>query len=545
MKIRKPVLAAVALALAAALSACSPGGTAPAPSESSATATPKWGGELVVATAFDIATYQGNYANDSMAPYMNMNLFSKLVNYDDPTKTIFGDLATEWTVSDDGMQYTFTLRDDVTWHDGEKFSADDVAWTYSDLIERGEEVYTYPYISSIAKVEATSPTEVVFTLHKPNASFLMQIADYFAPVVLPKHIYEGTDPLTNPANQSPIGTGPFTFVEHVAGDRTVMKRYDDYFGGPAYLDRLIFRVFSNRATAIAAVRSGEVGYSAVSPAFAEAEVLGKTPGVKVDAVPAQIFQWFAFNMKNPILSKKDVRHAIAMAVDTEQLNDVVYSGLATPGKTITLSHSTFTDSTATQPSHDVDAANKLLDEAGYPRGADGNRFELRYTAWNTSIFGGAELAQVLRQQLAEVGIVLKIEVNDFSLFSERIYKKHDFDLNSVGGLHGPDPSTLEAFFLTTSSRNQMQYDNPEVDRLFTEARAELDDGKRLEMYHEIQHILAEDLPRVNLVEYSYLKPYRADVNNLWWFESAASEHVGQDQYHKTWLATGSDTPPSK
>lgn len=541
MKRKKSLFAAVALGLAAMLAACSPAAVAPPAADST---EPKWGGDLVVATAFDVATYQGNYVSDSQAPYINMNIFSKLVNYDDPTKTLFGDLATEWSASDDGLQYTFELRDDVTWHDGEPFSADDVVWTYSDLLSRGQQVYTYPYISSIKEVTATSPTEVVFTLNQPNASFLMQLADYFAPVILPKHIYEGTDPLTNPANMEPIGTGPFTFAEHVPGDRTVLERNDDYFGGPAYLDRVIFRIFTNRATAIAAVRSGEVGYSAVSPAFAEAEVLGKTPGVKVDAVPSQIFQWFAFNLKHPILSNKDVRHAIAMAVDTEQLNDVVYSGLATPASTMFLSSSPFTDPTATQPAFDLDAANELLDEAGYPRDADGNRFSLRYTAWNTSIFGGAELAQVLREQLAEVGIQLTIEVNDFSLFSERIYKQHDFDLNSTGGLHGPDPSTLEAFYLSTSGRNQMQYDNPEVDSLFAAARAELDEDARMKIYSEIQQILADDLPRVNLVEYSYLKPYREEVQNLWWSKSATEEHVGQDQYFRTWLSTGSDASPA-
>lgn len=532
---RRHVALSIVVALLFGLSACG-GATAPssAPGGSGGTADDdKRGGTLVVQFYGDPKTFNPNYVFDPLTMYMNMNVLSKLVNYDYATVTYFGDLAEDWETSDDGLTWTFHLRDGVKWHDGEPFTADDVVWTYEDVISHGDTAAGYRYVNNIDSVKATDAQTVVFTLKEHDSSFLSTIANYYAPDILPKHLYEGTDVLTNPQNTEPIGTGPFKFVEGAVGDHYTFERYDDYHGHVANVDRLIFRIIPNRTTAIAALRAGEVSYALSSPAFGEATQL-EGAGLKVDTTPANIIQWFGFNLDNELLSDQRVREAIALSIDREQLNEQVYHGLAAPANGQYLSYSSAYNPDAETPL-DRQRAMELLDEAGHPADADGNRFSLRYSAWTTAIFGGPELGQVLKEQLKEVGIDLQVEVAEFSLFNQQVVTDRDFELTGSAGLWGPDPSAYEAFVSSTGTRNVMGYDNPDVDRLLAEARAALSDEERTEDYQQVQAIVQDDVPMVPLVEYVYLRPYSPKAHDFWWQEAATEQQVGQDMYNLVWL----------
>ena len=158
---RATALAALAVTATLILGACASdqGGGEPPASDSAL-----WGGDLVVGTAFDAASYNANFDNDSMAPYINMNIFSKLVNYDDPSKTVFGDLADSWEVSEDGLVYAFALKEGVLWHDGEPFDSADVVWTYQSILDEGSTAVTYPYVSDIATIEALDELTAILDL---------------------------------------------------------------------------------------------------------------------------------------------------------------------------------------------------------------------------------------------------------------------------------------------------------------------------------------------------------------------------------------------
>ncbi len=531
------VLAAVACLV---LAGCGGGASSSAPEDVSG---PRWGGSLVVALPDDVAFFNDNYDAESRFPYVAPNLFSRLVNYDYPTSTIFGDLATKWEVSADGTTYTFDLRDGVKWHDGKPFTADDVVFTYQSILDEGAKATTYSLYKDIKQVRALAPNKVEFTLAAPSSVFLTRLADYYGAWVLPKHLFSDGDPRKSPANQKPVGTGPFKFVEKVAGDHITLERNTDYFGQVPYVEKLIFRTISNRSTALAALKSGEIQYSSASPAFAEVEALKKDKRLKVDVSPSEIFQWMNINVERPIVSDVRVRKALALAINTEELNKVVYHGLAVPGRTIFRSDSWAADKAITQPGFDPEAAKKLLDEAGYPVKSDGTRFTLNYTTWNTSIVGGPELAQVVKQQLKVVGIDVKIETNDFSLYNERVRQRHDFDLNASGGLHGPDPDAWSTFFTSNSSRNDGQFKNAELDELFAKGRIVQTKEERSAVYKRVQEILADQLPRINLAEYVYVRPYSATAHDFWWHDIATEKQAGQDMYHLVWLSSGSTQAP--
>jgi peptide/nickel transport system substrate-binding protein len=542
---RRTLVTAVA-ALVLTVAACAPV-SGPAPTASGAAAAqPKWGGTLVVGVYTDPKFLNSNYDFDGQAYYQNMNIFSKIVNYDYKTGTIHPDLATKWEVSPDGLKYTFTLREGVKWHDGKPFTSADVKWTYDDLIKEGAKAQAFRIITTLKSVDAPDAKTVVFNLSETDALFLVGLAGYYGANVLPKHLYEGTDVRKNPYNTKPVGTGPFKVVELVTGSHLTLEANPDYYGLGPYLDKLIFKVVPNLATMMSTLETGEVGYSAPSPPFGDVARIRTLPNMKVDQAESQIVQWTAFNLDIPKFKDLRVRQAIIHAIDKQAISTQVFAGLVTPSTATYISTvPKFYNANAKQPEFDIAKAEKLLDEAGFPRGADGIRFKTRYAAFISSLAGGPEMGQVIKQQLAKVGIDVTLEVQEFALFNEKIINKRDFEMTASGGPHGPDPSEFANFVGTGGTRNVMKYSNARIDELFRMGRKTLNEEERKKIYFEIQEIVAKELPRMNLVEYTYMRPYRSEFHDFWWQDVATQKKIGQDMYNLTWTDNGSDTHPRK
>ena len=542
------VIAALLLTIAACAPASGPApvGGAGAAGAAGAAAQPKGGGTLVVGVYTDPKFLNSNYDFDGQAYYQNMNVMSKLVNTDYQTGKVHPDLATKWDVSPDGLTYTFQLREGVKWHDGKPFTSADVKWTYDDLIKEDMKAQAFRIITSLKSVAAPDPKTVVFTLKETDALFLVGLSGYYGANILPKHLYEGTDVRKNPYNLKPVGTGPFKVVDLVSGSYLSLEANPEYYGLGPYLDKLIFKVVPNLATMISTLETGEVGYSAPSPPFGDVARLRALPGMKVDEAPSQIVQWTAFNLSDPKFKDLRVRQAITHAVDPKAISTQVFAGLVTPSTATYISTVPWAyNANAKQPAYDPVIAEKLLDEAGFKRGADGIRFKTRYAAWISSLAGGPEMGQVIKQQLGKVGIDVNLEIGEFALFNEKIINKRDFEMTASGGPHGPDPSEFANFVGTGGTRNVMKYSNARVDELFKMGRKTIIEEERKKIYFEIQEIIAKDLPRMNLVEYTYMRPYRAEFHDFWWQKVATDLKVGQDMYNLTWSDKGSDTSPRK
>lgn len=490
-----------------------------------------YGGTLVVATALEPTFYQTNYQWDGGVVYISHNILSKLCYWDEDTKTMVPDLAESWEASDDLMTWTFHLREGVTWHDGEPFTAADVKWTFDSILEYGDQAYTYTYVKMVESVETPDDYTVVFHMAYPCGTFVESVGDYQGPDILPAHIYEGTDPYTNPANQNPVGTGPFKFVEYEPGNYCRLEANTDYYGDGPYLDEVIYSFTPDLTTATTALEAGEVGWMTATPSFAEADRLATVDGITVETQGTNIVQWTQFNLSEeaarPYISDVRVREAICWAIDNQNIADVLYMGYVEPSDnwyTSTVEWAVNRD--VEYPGYDVDKANQILDDAGYERGADGYRFELTYRCFTTSIFGTTDIPTLVAQYLDAVGIKLNVERYEWAVRAEYLDENLEWDMCSAGGSRGPDPNSF-ANTWGYSTSNKTRYYNEEVMSLFEEGTMYATQEERAPIYKEIQAIFAEDIPYYNYIEYSYVRPHGADYINFFWTADCgnAADHM--------------------
>lgn len=471
--------------------------------------------------------FNPNYLFDGACYYVTPNIFGKLVDYM-ADGSVAGDLAEKWDVSEDRLTYTFHLHKNVRWTDGKPLTAKDVVWTINSINK--EKGYGAAALAGIVEVAAPDDSTVRIKLAEVNSSFLEQIAQRYGFVILPSHIYENSDPRSNPANLKPIGCGPYKVVSFNPGDHIQLEANPDYFKGVPKLKNVFFKFYPEYSAAVAEMRSGGLGLMLSSPPLSAIRQLQNTKGVAVEVADSypQLMVWIGFNFRNKILADLRVRQAIGHAINRDQINQIVYGGMHRAANTAYLSTSWAWNKDAKQPDFDIAKANALLDQAGYPRQGNNPRFTIRYTGFNAATGGAQQIGEVMKQQLAQVGIALTLETFDFGVFAERILQKRDFDLTWSAGPHGPDPQAFTAFVTTTGGRNCMDFSSPEIDKLFGDARRATNRNLAAKSYARIQEIVAAELPRLSLIEWRQPMIYRSDYKNFWW--QAGSQNIAVDCY---------------
>ncbi len=446
------------------------------------------------------------------------NIFNGLVFLDDQFNPQ-PDLAESWTVSPDAKTYTFTLANGVTWHDGQPFTSADVKFSFEQILLKYHPGTKVGLQNLLDGIDAPDPSTVVMRLKQPYAPLLQRLGFTDAPI-LPQHVYEGTDVQTTPANQRPIGTGPFKLAEYHKGDSVRLVRNERYFkAGLPYLDELDFKIVPQAQTATIALERGEVDYltSVAEPDVAHLRAL---PGVSVATTSAIASgavncQWLLLlNVTRSPLDKPEARQALADAIDRQQILDEVLFG---QGKVATSPISSALawahDPNVAQYPHDLARANEL-DQAGLPRGADGVRFTLDFPHGP-----GPRFADVIAQDLSPVGIRINAQTLDGNAANEAIFVKHEADLGLWGSCNGADPDIgVPRPYVSTNVMPivgaNIGYANPRVDELFTQAAATSDRDQRASLYREVQDILVKDLPVLWLAEMQPVRAYRSDYHDL-------------------------------
>ncbi|MZI90626.1 ABC transporter substrate-binding protein [Dickeya dianthicola] len=452
---------------------------------------------------------------------VNAKVIEGLLNYDFDMKPI-PQLATSWSVSPDGKQYTFHLRQGVKWHDGKDFTSADVAFsilTVKKYNSRGQGTF-----ANVTEVKTPDPYTAIVALSQPAPYLISAFSANEAPIV-PKHLYDGTDIRTNPYNTAPIGTGPFIFKEWVRGSHIVYERNPNYWDQPKpYVDRLVVKFIPDAATRLIAFETGGLDLGSESPVpLNELERVKKNPRLAIETGgygygPTQTR--IEFNLDNPYLKNLKVRQAIAHSINRDVLRNVVWYGYAVNSPTpITPELAPFHDSAPSPYPFDVKKAEQLLDEAGFPRQADGIRFRLvhDYMPYGD---GFKRVAEYLKSALAKVGIEVTIRSQDFATYVKRVYTDRDFEFtnHSISNLFDPTVGVQrlywsQAFKPGVAFGNGSHYANPEVDRLLEQAAVETDPAKRVEEFRAFQRIVAQELPDINLLQLKRLTIYNTRVHN--------------------------------
>jgi peptide/nickel transport system substrate-binding protein len=433
-------------------------------------------------------------------------------------------LALRWEGSDDGRSVTFKLRDGVKWHDGQPFTSADVAFSalkiWKPLQNLGRLVF-----ANLEAVDTPDPTTAIFRFSKPTPLQLIRNALPVVSSVVPKHIYDGTDIGSNPANLHPVGTGPFKFSEYKPGEYYRLTKNSEYWEKDRpKLDEVMFRILPDRAGAGAALEAEEIDLAAFSAIpLTDLERMSALPGIKViskgyEALTYQLV--VEINHRRKELADVKVRQAIAHAINKRFVVDTIFLGYAAASTGPVPRHAAeFYE--ANVPVYDFSPAkaNALLDEAGYPLGADGTRFSLKLRPApyfnETKQFG-----YYLRRALAAVGIDVKLVNADVAAHQKAVYSDHDFDLAVGPPVFRSDPAISTTILVQSGIpagvpfSNQGGYRNEELDGIIATAAETVDAAARTELYKQFQKIVMADLPLINVAEWGFITVARESVLNV-------------------------------
>ena len=508
---RRAVVFAVAAVVAGVLAASTPA------------LAQKSGGTLIVLVHPEPPTLGSHISTSTPVGVVAAKIYDGLLEYDfdlNPKPA----LATEWTVSPDGKTVTFKLRQGVKWHDGKPFTSADVQYSIMEVLKpkhpRGQSNF-----GPVTAVETPDPYTAVFKLATPYPPMMRALSGYEAPII-PRHLYEGTDPGTNPHNNAPVGTGPFVFKSWDRGSHIVLEKNKNYWrSGRPYLDRIEARFIPDASTRAAALEKGEV-HAGGQGAIPNTDVkrLSAMPNLEVTYKGYEMLSpimFFEINNRRPPLDKPEVRRAIAHAIDRQFIIDNIWFGLGTPATgPISRNMGPLYEPNVMSLAYDPAKARALLDEAGLKPGPDGVRFEMRH---NPLPFGEdwARMGEYVKQALGQVGIKVTLISEDLPNFIRRGYTDYDYDMMSSFYFSLADPALgVDRVYWSKNIRkgvpfsNGAGYVNPKVDALMEAGKTEMDPAKRAEMYREIQRLLVPDSPVIWVSEIRFPTVFNKKVKDL-------------------------------
>lgn len=481
------------------------------------------GGVMVVVLPGDPQGLNSALSTDTASSNIVGQIYGTLVRLNNDAE-VQPYMAESWEISDDGLTYTFHLFEGIKWHDGEAFTADDVAWGLWNINKEFNGA-SAGLLAAVTSIEAPDDLTVVFNLSYPYPPLLAGLAYPNSATILPRHLYDnGGDPRQNPANQNPVGTGPFHFVEFNAGSYVELEAYEDYhFEGLPYLDRLIFQIVPNEAARGLALERGDADFIPYySMSLSEYERLSTLPGIEATIHNRTIAgEYMAFfNTRNAPFDNADVRRALYHAVDRAELLEKAAFDLGTISTgPISSAQTQFYTDAGTFYDFDPAKAEEMLDAAGFPRGADGNRFNVRLS-YSQSEGPMQNTAALIRAQWARIGVNVITQPMESGAWRDTVYRRWDFDIQMGTWATGPDPAIGVQGIYTCETidpnggRNASGYCNPELDDVFFAAAREVDHPTRVALYADAVTILTADAPHMWLWDRAYPVAFNEDIIGL-------------------------------
>jgi ABC-type transport system substrate-binding protein len=460
---------------------------------------------LVMMIEFSPTNLDPRVGLDAQSEDIDGLLFDNLLTRDDHLN-VKPELAERWDIPDP-KTYIFHLHPGVRFCDGRPLTSRDVKWSFDSILQG--KIHTpksgsYRYVD---RIDAPDDRTVVFHLKEPWAGLLWNLAGGEGMGIVP---YGSLGELS----RNPTGSGPFCFVSAEQDRYVEIRKNQNYWGTKARLERVRFLVVPDTTTRALELRKGsaDVGLE-LAPDMVL--TLQREPHLQVLTGPGTRVQYMAFNLRDPILKDVRVRQAIAYALNTGPLIHYIWRDFARPADSVLPPESWAYNGDVRHYAHDPAKARQLLDAAGYPE-TSGIRFHLQMKTSTEET--SRTIASVFQQQLREIGIALDIRSFEAATFFSDVThgQFQTYSLRWVGG--NQDPEIFEYAFdsskIIPHGANRQYYSNPKVDALIAEARAQLDQKARKRDYHEIQQILAEDLPYIDLWYLNNVMVASRRVHNL-------------------------------
>ena len=424
--------------------------------------------DLVIAVDADIDTmHPTNFSTTVELNVLNQIYDTLLYINPDGTEDPQPRIAESYEISDDGLDYTFHLRQGLTFQDGTPITADDVVFSI-ELYKASE--YQGSQISMLSSVEATDENTVVCHLDTPYAPFLEGIA---SPFICSKAYYE-SDPDSFATN--PIGSGAYKFVSRTTGSNIVLTANEDYYRGAPEIKDITFEVIPNTATKAISLQTGEVDFAEINSSVLSQ--LEANPAITIAEVPTSSFAYVSMNTEKEPFNDVKVRQAINYAIDRDNLVAVCYDGKAEVNSNLCAKHRFGYSDDQPQYTYDPEKAKELLAEAGITTPYDLGELLVAEKYSN--------LATVIQNDLNAVGIQVQISVKEFNSYIQDL-TTGNYSITALTMTLEGDTQTLEMAFTTDyiGTANNARYSDPEMDELFNETRVETDNDKRAELFDQI------------------------------------------------------------
>ncbi|MEG0846165.1 ABC transporter substrate-binding protein [Niameybacter sp.] len=410
------------------------------------------------------------------------NVFEGLIRFDEKGEFL-PQLASDYKVSDDGLNYTFDIRTDVTFHNGEPMTMEDVIYSYTRLSGINGEQPLSSKFQSVSSIEAVDEDTLTFTLTQPDAAFLSTLIE---PVIPADYADQ---------SRSPIGTGPFAFVSYTPGQSIALKRNDTYYDSNrmATINEINFRIMTDESSIVMALKAGDLDIAQVL----SMSVPAVEKDFEISSFPQNMVQIFAFNHAIAPFDNLKVRQAINYAINKDLIIDGVVGGYGS--KLYTNASPVmgfwFNDLSANDPyPYNPELAKQLLAQAGY---ANGFETTIKVPSnYQTHI----DTAQVLADMLSQVGITLNIELIEWGQWLETVYSGGTHDTTIIGLAGKLDPHEIFVRFQSAYAKNFYHFKNEAYDTLITDGIHETDPNKRADIYKQAQQFLADEAVAVFIMD---------------------------------------------
>ena len=462
------------------------------------TGEPVKGGEITVGIAQDL--------DDSLDPHQTVaagtrevlfNIFEGLVKPNSDGEMIPA-VAEKYTLSEDGTTYTFTLREGVKFHNGQTVTAEDVVYSINRCaaVPEGQEKPLVAAFSAVKSVEALDEKTVAVTIAQRDLEFI----SYMTAAIIPAD-YENQD-------TAPVGTGPFRFVSRTPQQDFVMERFEDYWGAPAWLDKVTYKICEN---ADALVMNLNVGSVRLCAHLTSAQASQLNQSFQVLEGTMNLVQAIYLNNQAKPFDNQMVRQALCYAIDRQGIMDMVADGHGTAvGSSIYPAFTKyFLPELVDKYPHDVAKAKELLTQAGYPDG-----FDMTISVPN-NYQPHMDTAEVVAEQLREAGINVTIQPVEWSTWLDTIYNGRQFQATVVGvdAANMTARAMLERF-TSDYAKNFINYSNPAYDALFQQAINATDEATQTDLYKQMETMLADTAANVYIQDLCDLVAMRQDLGGL-------------------------------